>query len=105
MGVYHIVLFKLLPQYDRALLEYWKTQVHGLVGVVPGLKYVDVGAPLEVTADRAKGYNISLVAVLEKPEDALVYAHHPAHEKIIAECRPKLFEDLLICDMEFANRL
>lgn len=46
-----------------------------------GLKYVDVGSPLPATADRAKGFNISLVAVLEKPEDALVYAEHPAHEK------------------------
>jgi len=77
--------------------------VHGLVGVVPGrnshtstcktrqakwslvpasgLKYVDVGAPLPATAEKAKGFNISLVAVLENPEDALVYAEHPAHEK------------------------
>lgn len=49
--------------------------------VLTGLRYVDVGAPLPVTADRAKGYNVSLVAVLKKPEDALVYAEHPAHEK------------------------
>ena len=44
---------------------------------------MDVGAPLPVTADRAKGYNVSLVAVLEKPEDALVYAEHHAHEKYV----------------------
>ena len=42
---------------------------------------MDVGAPLPATADKAKGFNVSLVAVLEKAEDALVYAEHPAHEK------------------------
>ena len=45
-----------------------------------GLKHVDVGTPLAVTADQAKGYDISLVAILEKPEDVTVYAQHPAHE-------------------------
>jgi hypothetical protein len=42
---------------------------------------VDVNKPLEETADRTKGYDISLVAVLDEAKDALVYAHHPAHEK------------------------
>ncbi|KAM0554874.1 hypothetical protein ACHAPJ_006609 [Fusarium lateritium] len=81
MGVYHIVLFKLKADYEESVLQYWKEQVHGLVGTVPGLKYVDVGAPLPATADKAKGFNVSLVAVLEKAEDALVYAEHPAHKK------------------------
>lgn len=45
-----------------------------------GLQYVDIGSPLPATAHRAKGYDVSLVAVLDKPEDALVYAEHPAHE-------------------------
>lgn len=46
-----------------------------------GLRYVDVGKALPETADRTKGYDISLVAVLDEAKDALVYAHHPAHEK------------------------
>ena len=41
---------------------------------------MDIGAPLSATADKAKGFNVSLVAVLKKPEDAIVYAEHPAHE-------------------------
>ncbi|KIY01119.1 uncharacterized protein Z520_02671 [Fonsecaea multimorphosa CBS 102226] len=81
MGVYHIVLFRLKPVYDKTLFNYWKEQVHGLVGIVPGLRYVDVGAPLPATAEKAKGFDVSLVAVLDKEEDALVYAEHPAHEK------------------------
>ncbi|KAJ9626717.1 uncharacterized protein PV06_01491 [Exophiala oligosperma] len=104
MGVYHIVLFKLRPQYETEVFEYWKSEVHKLVGVVPGLRYVDVSKPLPETADRTSGYDVSLVAVLDEAKDALVYAHHPAHEKIIKECRPKLFEDLLICDMPFMDR-
>ena len=48
-----------------------------------GLRYVDVSRPLAETADRTKGYDISLVAVLEEAKDALVYAHHPAHEKCV----------------------
>lgn len=46
-----------------------------------GLRYVDVGGPLPETADRTKGFDICLVAVLDEAKDALVYAHHPAHEK------------------------
>ncbi len=46
-----------------------------------GLRYVDVGKPLPETADRTKGYDIALVAVLDEAKDALIYAHHPAHEK------------------------
>ena len=46
-----------------------------------GLRYVDVSRPLPETADRTKGYDIALVAVLDEAKDALIYAHHPAHEK------------------------
>ena len=46
-----------------------------------GLKYVDVGIPLPATTEKAKGFEIGLAAVLEDPNDALVYAEHPAQEK------------------------
>lgn len=56
MGIYHIgksserehilhhmttnnqraVLFKLKPDYEESTLDYWKQQVHAMVGVVPG---------------------------------------------------------------------
>ena len=48
--------------------------------LITGLQHVDIGAPLPATARRAKGYDVSLVAILEKPADALIYAEHPAHE-------------------------
>ena len=44
-----------------------------------GLLKYDFGAPLPVTAARAKGYDMGLVAILEKPADVTVYAQHPAH--------------------------
>lgn len=53
-----------------------------------GLRYVDVSPPLPETADRTKGYDISLVAVLDEAKDALIYAHHPAHEKYVDTCKP-----------------
>lgn len=40
---------------------------------------MDIGPPLAVTAARAKGYDMGLVAVLEKPEQVLPYGTHPAH--------------------------
>jgi hypothetical protein len=42
---------------------------------------IDIGAPLESTASRAKGFDFGLVALLEKPEDVKVYAEHPVHQK------------------------
>ena len=45
----------------------------------PGLLKYDFGAPLPSTADRAKGYDMGLVAILEKPTDVSSYAQHPAH--------------------------
>jgi hypothetical protein len=46
-----------------------------------GLSRIDFGPPLESTAHRAQGYDLGLVAVLEKPEDVKVYAEHPSHQK------------------------
>jgi len=46
-----------------------------------GLIKFDCAPPLPSTASRAKGYDLGLVAVLEKPEDVSVYAAHPAHLK------------------------
>ncbi|KAF2159961.1 hypothetical protein M409DRAFT_29572 [Zasmidium cellare ATCC 36951] len=104
MPVYHIVLFRLKESYEKFDLDSWQTQVEGLVGVIPGLRYVDVGAPLPATAFRAKGFNVSLVAVLDGPDDAPVYAEHPAHVKITEDLRPKLFDEVVVCDMEFKDR-
>ena len=41
----------------------------------------DAGAPLAVTAERAKGYDMTVVAILERPEDVVPYGLHPAHQE------------------------
>lgn len=40
-----------------------------------------VGPGLAVTAHRAKGYDMGLVATLEKAEDVTSYGLHPAHQE------------------------
>ena len=50
---------------------------------MPGLTRLDVAPPLPSTASRGKGYDLGLVAMLEKPEDVKVYAEHPEHQKYL----------------------
>lgn len=40
---------------------------------------MEAGGPLPISVPRAKGFDMGLVAVLEKPEDVASYAIHPAH--------------------------
>jgi hypothetical protein len=44
-----------------------------------GLIKVDFGKPLPLTASRAKGYDLAVVAVLDSPDTLSVYATHEAH--------------------------
>jgi hypothetical protein len=50
-----------------------------MVGQIPGLLKMDVGPPHASTASRAQGYDMGLVAVLDKAETIAVYAKHDAH--------------------------
>ena len=75
------VLFKLKPEVTTAQVEEWNAAARGMVGKIPGLVKFDVGGPLPSTAHRGQGYNMGLVAILEKPEDVKVYAEHPEHLK------------------------
>lgn len=42
---------------------------------------MEVAPPLESTASRGQGFNLGLVATLEKAEDVKTYAEHPVHQK------------------------
>jgi hypothetical protein len=86
-----------------------------------GLLRLDVGAPLPVSAARAKGYDSGLVAILDKPETVTVYAEHPAHLEYVLmnvgdvcyrksrltmtgrvhKYREELCDDTLAYDLEF----
>ncbi|KAK5679934.1 hypothetical protein LTS10_007882 [Elasticomyces elasticus] len=81
MPVYHIVLFKLKPQVTATQVSEWADMAKNMVGKIPGLIKLEANTPLPATASRGNGYNMALVATLERPEDVKVYAEHPEHLK------------------------
>jgi hypothetical protein len=54
-----------------------------MVGKVPGLQRLDINHPDPSTAHRTQGYDMGLVAVLDKPETIKTYAEHPEHLKSV----------------------
>ncbi|OAX82553.1 hypothetical protein ACJ72_03096 [Emergomyces africanus] len=100
MAVFHIVLFKLKPGVTPAQVEEFKKACKAMVGQVPGLREIHTNAPLAMTAARAKGYDMALLAILEKPEDISVYAVHPSH-LVVQNLREELCDDALAYDLEF----
>ncbi|CAK3809809.1 Hypothetical predicted protein [Lecanosticta acicola] len=98
MTVYHIVLFKLKPNTPAEKISEMKAAGSAMVGQVPGLQRIDFGSP--VLPARAQGFDLGLVAILEKAEDIKVYAEHPAHLKVHA-LREAICEDTLAYDLEF----
>ncbi|KAL2398025.1 hypothetical protein ABEF95_000538 [Exophiala dermatitidis] len=102
MPIYHIVLFKLKPGVTPAQLSEWTTQAKAMVGQIPGLIKLEANSPLASTAHRSQGYNMGLVAILEKDEDVKVYAEHPAH-LAVHKYREELCTDTLAYDLEFSE--
>ncbi|RAK96835.1 uncharacterized protein BO80DRAFT_496790 [Aspergillus ibericus CBS 121593] len=100
MAIFHIVLFRLKKGVSASDVEAWNELGRGMVGKIPGLRELHINAPLAMTASRAKGFDMGLVAILEKPEDLQVYANHPDHLKV-QELRESLCDDALAYDLEF----
>ncbi|KAL4780850.1 hypothetical protein BJX76DRAFT_336786 [Aspergillus varians] len=100
MPVYHIVLFRLKQGVTPAQLQTWSSVAESMVGKIPGLVSLKAGAPLPICVPRAKGFDMALVAVLEKPSDLGGYAVHPAHLEV-HKMREELCEDTLAYDFEF----
>ena len=73
------MLFKLKPGVSDEKLDELKSHAKAMVGKIPGLQRIDLNVPDPTSAARAKGYNMGLVAILDKPETITVYAQHPAH--------------------------
>lgn len=73
------VLFELKAGVSPAVLAEWKQLAQSMVGKIPGLIRVDLNPPHPSTAHRAQGFDMGLVAILDKPETLKVYAEHPAH--------------------------
>jgi hypothetical protein len=80
MAVYHIVLFKLKPGVSQEKLAELVKVAQAMVGQIPGLQRIDLNPPLPISASRAQGFDMGLVAILDKPETIEVYAKHPAHQ-------------------------
>ncbi|KAE8353414.1 hypothetical protein BDV28DRAFT_148071 [Aspergillus coremiiformis] len=102
MPVYHIVLFRLKQGITPTQLSNWSKISQAMVGQIPGLRSIQSNQPLPISVPRAKGFDMGLVAVLEKSEDVAVYAAHPAHLEV-QKVREELCEDTLAYDLEFVE--
>ncbi|KAL1997407.1 hypothetical protein VTN49DRAFT_847 [Thermomyces lanuginosus] len=100
MPVYHVVLFRLKEGVTQEQLAAWSAKAKAMVGKIPGLVSLETGPPLPISVPRAKGFDMGLVAVLEKKEDVEVYAGHPAHLEV-HKIREELCVDTLAYDLEF----
>ncbi|PGH29972.1 hypothetical protein GX50_07272 [[Emmonsia] crescens] len=94
------VLLKLKPGVTPAQIDEFKKACKAMVGQVPGLREIHNNPPVAMTASRAKGYDMGLLAILEKPDDLSVYAEHPSHQ-VVKNLREEICEDGLAYDMEF----
>lgn len=54
-----------------------------MVGKIPGLQKLDLNPPDPSTAHRSQGFDMGLVAILDKPETIKSYAEHPEHLKYV----------------------
>ncbi|KXL47999.1 hypothetical protein M433DRAFT_157523 [Acidomyces richmondensis BFW] len=100
MPVYHIVLFQLNPDTPADKVAELKTTASEMVGQIPGLSRLDIGPPLAITAHRANGFDMGIVAILDRPEDIQVYAEHPAHLRV-HKLREALCSNTIVYDLEF----
>lgn len=96
----HIVMWKLkdgamgCTKTENALSM--KNQLERLAGVIPELKYLQVGMNV---AQGQGAYDIVLVSEFEDLEKLNVYQNHPEHLKI-AEFIGKVREDRVVVDYE-----
>jgi hypothetical protein len=51
-----------------------------LLTIITGLLKISFGEPLPITAARAQGFNIGIVAILDKADTIPIYAAHAAHQ-------------------------
>ncbi|KAL4956761.1 hypothetical protein BDW69DRAFT_181325 [Aspergillus filifer] len=100
MPVYHIVLFRLKPTVTPEQITHWTTLAKNMVGKIPGLLDLKTGSALPICVPRAKGFNMGLVAILEKESDLEGYAVHPVHLEV-HKLREEYCEETLAYDFEF----
>lgn len=74
------MLFKLKPGVTETQVAELRAAGEAMVGVIPGLKSFEMGAPLASTAHRSQGFDMGLMTVMDNEEQVLAYADHPAHQ-------------------------
>ncbi|RDL29815.1 uncharacterized protein BP5553_10680 [Venustampulla echinocandica] len=82
MPVYHIGMFKLKPDADKAGLTAMKNDCEALATKIPGVLSVTVGPPMP-PASRTAGYGLAMVVVFDKHESYKAYITHPEHLNVM----------------------
>ena len=108
------VLFKLKPGVSQELIDGFCEAGRQMVGKIPGephqtvcyepsvliqsalagLRDFQVGPALALTAHRAKGYEMAVVAILEDTQAMAAYEPHPAHREYALFAQYPIFNGL-----------
>lgn len=83
---------------ERTLAEnaQWiKTNLEGLVGQIPELKYAQVG--INANEQEAAAYDVVLVSKVESMEDLIAYQTNPLHVAVGAELK-QMCRSRVVCD-------
>ncbi|HLW07782.1 MAG TPA: Dabb family protein [Marinilabiliaceae bacterium] len=96
----HIVLFQFKEDPDvnarTKALKKIKKSLEALRGVVPELKYIEIG----INENANEKYDLSLISEFESWEDLNAYVVHPEHQKVSATIRQTM-EQRACVDYEF----
>ncbi len=76
----HIVMFKFKEENKKANVIQAKQMLENLMGAIPSLRSIDVGANF-IEAKRAM--DLSLIAVFESKEGLDLYDGHTEHKKVL----------------------
>jgi hypothetical protein len=79
----HVVLFKMKEyptlQLKKEAVETFKSKLMALEGIIPELKFIEVG--LNHTLEAAS-FDVCLITHFENLDDLKIYAVHPEHLKV-----------------------
>ncbi len=96
----HIVLFRFKenPNVEEQIkaLKKIKKALEALRGVVPELKYIEIG----INDNPDEKYDLSLISEFESWEDLKAYVVHPEHQKVSELIRQNM-EQRACVDYEF----
>ena len=78
--VVHIVMFKFKDENKQPNIIQAKQMLENLMGAVPSLRSIDVGANF---ADEDRAMDLSIITAFHSREDLDAYAIHPEHLKVV----------------------